>query len=81
MARINKNMSQANGGPGTLNMFARSELMKGWSARQEDGSLANVYGTHYNKTPYRGFPLRYKRLWADTSSFCRMWHHRCLPIL
>ena len=50
MARINKNMSQANGGPGTLNMFARSELMKGWVARQEDGSLANVYGTHYNKT-------------------------------
>lgn len=50
MARINRNMSQANGGPGLLNKFGRSELMKNWQARQPDGKLANVYGTHYNIT-------------------------------
>lgn len=55
MARINRKMSQANGGPGVLNMFARSELMRNWVARQEDGSLRNVYGTHYNKTNH-GMP-------------------------
>lgn len=52
MARINKNFSAANGGPGAFNMFTRSEIMKGWLARQSDNGekLANVYGTHYNKT-------------------------------
>jgi hypothetical protein len=50
MAIMNNTTGQTNGGPGQYNMFARSELMKGWMARQEDGKLANVYGVHYNKT-------------------------------